>query len=200
LLGPIPFCWAKPTCFDFSLSNFVLMGGPHNEHQWSWRSPLFRHPQLKRSNNYQSVTVSKEWESKKSLCAEVWHMHDLIWRFYEIQVGAFHFSRCQWDRIKIERKLPQTLDIALHIWICIFGFLVADLCVFKVEGKLVDNIEETHLPFSLKWFRSLSVSTLLSMQTQIIATGEWGWGWGGGRERKEWTCKAFSSLPHPFPP
>jgi hypothetical protein len=33
------------------------------------------------------------------------------------------------------------------------------------------------------------------MQTQIIATGnevEWG-------ERKEWTCKAFSSLPHPFP-
>jgi len=62
-------------------------------------------------------------------------------------VGAFHFSRCQWDRIKIERKLPQTLDIALHIWICTFGFLVADLCVFKVEGKLVDNIEETHLPF-----------------------------------------------------
>jgi hypothetical protein len=86
------------------------------------RSPLFRHPPQKRSNNYQSVTVLKELESKKSLCAEVWPHARLIWRFYEIQVGAFHFSRCQWDRIKIERKLPQTLDIVA----CTFGFAHLD--------------------------------------------------------------------------
>ncbi len=160
-----PFCWTKEAYFlsflhsiffclaqnhfaepnqhvlIFPLSNFLLMGGPHNEHQWRWRSCSSDTHHHKRE-----VTITEVWQFRrscnpKSRCVQKFDPCKIDFKVLWDSSGGFHFSRCQWDRITIETKLPQTLDIA-----CKFGFLVAELLVFKVEGKLVGNNDETHLP------------------------------------------------------
>ncbi len=138
-----PFCWAKPTCFDFSLSNFSIDG-------WAtqWAPVELKKLCTSDTHHEREVTITKCDSFKGVAIQKVIVRRSLIHarlisRFLWDWSGDFHFSRCQWDRIKIERKLPQTFR---HI-ACTFGFLVAELCVFKVEGKLVGNIDETDLPF-----------------------------------------------------
>ncbi len=166
----IQFSFAWPNTILLSQTNmfwflFVQFSIDGQVTQWApveLKKMLFRHPPQKRSNNYQVWQFPRSWNPKSSLCAEVSHMHSWFQGSMRFKWGL-PFQSVRMRQNENWKEVAPDFRHSLHIWISCCGAVC-------LQGRWQAGWQHrwNPPPLSPKWFRSLSVSTPLSMQTQMI--------------------------------
>jgi len=114
IVGPKPICWAKPACFDFSLSNF------------HWQGYVL-------STGGIALRAFLHWRSQRasSLVLSMWPS----WKFLDtVQKVKF---RVQWIRLK---KVCHSKPDGWKFWFFYYNFGTNNKYLFQKFGKIKSNL------------------------------------------------------------